>query len=135
VGVEDLGRQFIEIEELLLRGRRAPHHRIDQAACAALAQLHRLENRRMIRQLQDQQLAQPYPQDVAGFIVQLALAEFGDPVIQQAEIPQHPEDDRIEEGAVGGGKAVPRSVALDQVFGIGVPFAPGAEDGDGSTAG
>ena len=124
-----------QIEEPLSGGGRAAHHGVDKSPDGALPQLHRFKDRGVVRELEDQKLAEAHAQDIARFVVQLPLPQFPDPMVEQPEIPQHAQHDGIQEGTVRRGEVVAGCMPFDQVFGIGVPFRPGPEDGDGGAAG
>ena len=89
----------------------------------------------MVGQAEDKELAKTDAQDVAGLVVQLALAQLGDPMVEQAEVAQHAEHDGVEKAAIGGGQAIARGMAFDQPVGVNVALRPGPEDGDGGAAG
>ena len=49
-------------------------------------------------------------------------------------LPQHAEEDRLQQPAVRGGKHAAVGVALDQGLGVVMALGPGAEGGDGGLA-
>jgi hypothetical protein len=122
------------VEQAFARERGASQHRVDQTADAGFPRLHRLVDCRVIGQAEDQQLAQPDPQDIPRFRIHLAVAQLADPVVEQSPVAQHTEENRLQEPAVGGRKLATLGMALDERVGIVMPFGPGAESGNGGLA-
>ena len=74
------------IEQTLPRFDGAAQHGIDEPSHAGFAALHGFIDRRMVWNAEDEDLAKPDAQDIAGFGVGLALAEIADPMIEQAAV-------------------------------------------------
>ena len=122
------------IEQAFAGNDGAAQHGIHQAAHAGFSGLHRFIDGGMFGDAEDQELAQPDTQDVARFRVHFSIAEFADPVIEQAAVAQHAEKNRLEQSAVGGGKHAAVGVAVHQRLGVIVAFRPSAEGGNGGLA-
>jgi len=69
------------IQQALARGGGAAQHGIDEAADVGLAGFHGFIDGGVVGQIQDQQLAEADAQDIAGFRIEFAIAEFADPVV------------------------------------------------------
>ena len=70
------------IEQTLPRFDGAAQHGIDEPSHAGFSALHGFIDRRMVGNAEDEDLAKPNAQDIAGFGVGLAIAEFADPVVE-----------------------------------------------------
>ena len=88
----------------------------------------------MIRQAEDEKLAKPNPQNVAGVRVELAVTELGDPVIKEPTVSQHSEKDGLKQTTVLRGKLTAVGMSLDEGFSVVVTFSPGMKGGDGGLA-
>jgi hypothetical protein len=88
----------------------------------------------MIRQSENKELAKSNPQNVAGVGVELAVAEFRNPVIEEAAVSQHSEKDGLKQTAVLRGKLTSVGMTLDEGLGVVVTFRPGMKGGDGGLA-
>jgi hypothetical protein len=114
-------------EERLARSDGPSQDGIDQSANGAAGTGHRFIHRRMIRNAEEEKLADPNPEDIACFVIEFPFAQHPDPVIQQAAIAQDGEEDAVEEGAISGGEAVATGMPIDQGLGINVSFRPRAQ--------
>ena len=124
---ESRGELFAFREERLARSDRSSQDGIDQSANGAAGTGYRFIHRRVIRNAEEEKLADPNPEDVACFVIEFPLAQHSDPVIQQAAIAQDGEEDTVEEGAISGGEAVAPGMPIDQSLGINVSLRPRAQ--------
>ena len=85
----------------------------------------------MFRDAEDQQLAKSDAQDVARFGIEFPLAEAADPVVEQAAVAQHTEQDGLQQAAVRLAEHAAVGVAVDQRFRVVVALGPGMEGRDG----
>jgi hypothetical protein len=53
-----------------------------------------------------------------------AIAEIADPMIEQAAVTKHSEEDRLQEPAVGRAQLAALRVTLDQGFGVVMALGP-----------
>jgi hypothetical protein len=88
----------------------------------------------MVGDVKDKNLAEADAEDIAGIGVELAFAEFPNPVIQDAAVTEDSEQDGLQESTIRGGKHAALGVALDEAFRVIMPLRPSAEGRDGGLA-
>jgi hypothetical protein len=81
--------------------------------------------------VENEELAEADAEDVARLVVELALAQGRDPVVEEAPVAKDGEENAVEQGAVLGRQVVALGMPLDEGFGVDVPLGPGTEGGDG----
>ena len=91
-----LGKVGNLVEQRLAGDGGAAEHGVDQAADAGFSGFDGFIDGGVVGEIEDEQLAQPDAQDVAGFRIHLTIAEFTDPVVEQAAVAQHSEENRLE---------------------------------------
>ena len=103
VGERDGGRQVGDFfEQSLSRCDGTAEHGIDESTDAGFSGLDGFIDGGVVGQAEDEYLAESDAQHVAGFGIDFAVAEFADPVIEQAAVSEHAEKDGLEQAAVGG---------------------------------
>lgn len=112
------------IEQTLARCDGAAQHGIDEPSHAGFSGLDRFIDRCMVGNAEDENLAETHAQDIARFGVGLAIAEFADPMVEQAAVAQHAEEDRLQEPAVSGAQLAPLRMTLDQSLGVIMALRP-----------
>jgi len=133
--VEDGGGHVVEfLHQLFAGGDRLAEAGVDEGTDGGFARLDGLVDGGVIRDVEDEELAEADAEDIAGFGIEFPLPEFGYPMVEDAAVAEDAEEDRLEKAAVGRGKHPSLGMALDEAFGIVMAFRPGAEGGDGGLA-
>jgi hypothetical protein len=81
----------------------------------------------MIGDAENEKLADPDPEHVPRFMIETSFAQHANPVIEEAAIAQHREENAVKEAAVGGGEIIPSGMPIDQGLGIDVSLRPRAQ--------
>jgi hypothetical protein len=133
--VEDGGRHVVELlHEALAGGDRFAEDGVNERADGGFAGLDGFVDGGVVGDVEDEDLAEADAEDIAGVGVELAVAEFADPMVEDASVAEDTEQDGLEEGAVCGGKHATLRVALDEAFRVIMSLRPGAEGGYGGLA-
>ena len=74
----------------------------------------------------DEKLANPDAENITGFVIEPALAQLADPMVEETPMTDHGEHDAIEKGPVGGGDPVAPGVSIYEGFGVEMALRPGA---------
>ena len=133
--MEDGRWKFLEfVDQALAGGDCFAQDSVDERADRGFSGLYGFVDRSVVRDVEDEDLAETDAEDIAGFGVEFALAEFCDPVIDEAAVAEDAKENSLQQSAVGGGEHASLGVAVDEAFGVIVAFGPGAEGGDGGLA-
>lgn len=127
MGVDDGGGEIAEVEEALAGGDGAAEDGVDEGADAGFSGFDGFVDGGMVGDAEDEDLDEADAEDVAGFGVELAVAEFADPVVEEAAVAEDAEEDGLEQSAVLGGKHAAVGVAVDEGFCVVVALCPRAE--------
>ena len=88
----------------------------------------------MVGNAKDEDLAKSNAQDIARFGVGLAISKLADPVVEQAAVAQHAEEDRLQEPAVARTQLAALRMAFDKRLGVIMPLRPSTQCGDSGLA-
>jgi hypothetical protein len=135
VGVDDGGREVVEFfHEAFAGGDGATQDGVDEGADGGFSGLDGFVDGGVVGDVEDEDLAEADAEDIAGFGVEFAFAEFGYPMVEEAAVAEDAEEDGLEEGAIRLGEHAALGVAFDEAFGVVLAFCPCAEGGDGGLA-
>ena len=102
MGVEDWGRKVVELfEQTFAVGDRFAQDRIDERADAGFSGFHSFVHSGVVGDVEDEDLAQADAEDVASIGVEFSLAEFTNPMIEDAAMTENTEEDGLEQSAIG----------------------------------
>lgn len=99
--VEDGWAHFIQLfHEVFSGGNGFSQNRIDERADGSFACFDRFVHRCVIRDIEDEKLAETDAEDIARFGIEFALAEFSYPMIEKAAMAEDSEEDCLKERTV-----------------------------------
>ena len=75
---------------------------VDQRTILATGQLHGFVNRGVLRSLEEKQLIEAQPKQIARIVVEMTGPEFADPKIEQDQVPENTVEKFGGKGAIGG---------------------------------
>jgi hypothetical protein len=96
--------EFFELRFLKEFGsgaNRVAQDAIDQRSISPTGQLHGFENCGVLRSLEEKQLIEAQPEQIARIMVDMTGPELADPKIEQDQVPQNTVEKFGDKGAIG----------------------------------